>query len=384
MNENAELFLADGGVLLGARLTPDLIPLLAWDPHFQSKGAAIGPASAPRFKDTMHHLSLICPKVASSSSDMANETLARSVEAIARDITTASRILKSLEACWNPRDDATGETGELRAVLERLERVSGDCYTSLYRSIRAAYPVLPRPREDLETLQQLVKLDNDAVEIFQTQRYLAEANVPTAGFPNLAVDRDTLLTGLLPSRLARSRGRGWSAIARDAEGFRIRYTQAYREHHQRFHDGLPKFQAELIGAKKKLAALYLLNTIGELGPPAGTSLALDLEALPQGPCPCSLQGTKLDLANEPYCTECRISLEQTVPTTELARLAPQIDMALGAKTQELSRLLVEKALAGRSDEHWQEFLQIVQASELSSLANTLDSDLVSFIRQVLD
>ena len=46
LNENAELFLADGGVLLGARLTPDLIPLLAWDPHFQSKGAAIGPASA--------------------------------------------------------------------------------------------------------------------------------------------------------------------------------------------------------------------------------------------------------------------------------------------------------------------------------------------------
>ena len=57
---------------------------------------------------------------------------------------------------------------------------------------------------------------------------------------------------------------------------------------------------------------------------------------------------------------------------------------LGAKTQELSRLLVEKALAGRSDEHWQEFLQIVQASKLSSLANPLDSDLVSFIRQVLD
>ena len=31
-----------------------------------------------------------------------------------------------------------------------------------------------------------------------------------------------------------------------------------------------------------------------------------------------------------------------------------------------------------------EFLQIVQASELSSLANTLDNDLVNFIKQVLD
>jgi len=46
--------------------------------------------------------------------------------------------------------------------------------------------------------------------------------------------------------------------------------------------------------------------------------------------------------------------------------------------------LVEKAPAVRADERWQEFLQIVQASELSSLANTLDNDLVTFIKQVLD
>ena len=42
------------------------------------------------------------------------------------------------------------------------------------------------------------------------------------------------------------------------------------------------------------------------------------------------------------------------------------------------------ARAGRTDKRWLEFLQIVQASELSSLANTLDKDLVSFIKQVLD
>ena len=77
-------------------------------------------------------------------------------------------------------------------------------------------------------------------------------------------------------------------------------------------------------------------------------------------------------------------MAQTVPLAELARLAPQVDMALGGKTQELSRRLVEKALAGRTDERWLEFLQIVQASELSSLANTLDNDLVAFIRQVLN
>jgi hypothetical protein len=44
---------------------------------------------------------------------------------------------------------------------------------------------------------------------------------------------------------------------------------------------------------------------------------------------------------------------------------------------------VEKVIAGRTDERWLEFLQIVQASELSSLANILDNELVTFIKQVL-
>ena len=106
--------------------------------------------------------------------------------------------------------------------------------------------------------------------------------------------------------------------------------------------------------------------------------------MPAGPAPCSFQGSELELSKEPYCPECRLSLEQTVPSAELARLAPQVDMYLGGKTQELSRRLVEKVLAGRTDERWLEFLQIVQTSELSSLANTLDTDLVSFIKEVLD
>ena len=95
-------------------------------------------------------------------------------------------------------------------------------------------------------------------------------------------------------------------------------------------------------------------------------------------------GSELDLSNEPHCPECQISLAQPVPAAELARLAPLVETALDGKTQELSRRLVEKALAGGTDERWQEFLQIVQASELPFLANTLDNDLVTFIRQVLD
>jgi hypothetical protein len=59
-------------------------------------------------------------------------------------------------------------------------------------------------------------------------------------------------------------------------------------------------------------------------------------------------------------------------------------MALGGKAQELSKSVVEKTLTGTSRERWLDFFQILQGSELSSLANTTDNELVIFIRQVLD
>ena len=95
----------------------------------------------------------------------------------------------------------------------------------------------------METLRQLAALDHGSAEISRARAYIAGAEVPAAAYPNLAVDRETLLTGLSPARLTRSRARGWSAIARDAAAFKFRYSQAYREHHQKFHNALPEFQA---------------------------------------------------------------------------------------------------------------------------------------------
>jgi len=378
--DGAALSMADGEPLLGARLTPDLIPLIAWDGNLTSNAMSIGMASEPRFNDARHHLSVLAPEIASCSEEMAGDALAAAIKSIGANTSAARLVLDFLGTGL----DTSSETGDLIAALDRLSQISGDDCAGIYHSIRAAYNSLLDLKDDLETMRQLAALDNDSAEISGARSYIANADVAAAEYPNLAVDRETLLTGLSPSRLTRSRGRGWSAIARDAAAFKVRYAQAYREHHRRYHDALPEFQASLTTAKKKSAALGLLNTIAELGKPDGSSLENDLTALALVPVPCSRSGSELDLYSEPTCHDCQIGLSQTVPTAELSRLAPQIDMALGGKTQELSRRLVEKALAGRADERWQEFLQIVQASELSSLANTLDNDLVTFIKMVLD
>ena len=381
LSDEATMFMADGGPLLGTRPTPDLIPLIAWNEDLASNATSIGPASVTRFNDVKHHLPVFSPpRNSTCGKDMAGDILAGTIKSIGESIAAARQILDFLET----GHDATDETGKLKASLDRLSQVSGDDYSGVYHSIRTVYSSLLDLRDDLETLRQLAALDDDFEEIFGAWAYNASVQVPSAGFPNLALDQETLLTGLSPSQLTRSNGRGWSAIARDAAAFKVRYVQTYREYHRQFHHALPAFQASLMTAKKKSAALELLNTIIELGPPEGTLLEEELAALAVGPAPCSQQATEIDLSSEPHCLDCQTSLAQTVPAAELTRLAPQVDMALGGKTRELSRRLVEKALAGRTDERWQEFLQIVQASKLSSLANTLDNNLVAFIGQVLD
>jgi len=281
-------------------------------------------------------------------------------------------------------EDETGENSDSESLFARIYQLSGGNFAEVYHSVRAVYSSLPNLADDLETMLQLALLKDDSEDIFKARGYITDAAAPAVKFANLAMDRETLLTRLSPMSLTRTRGRDWSAIGRDVASFKARYIQVYGEHHRQFHDLLPQFQSSLATTRKKSGALGLLNTITELGAPEGVTLEALLATLPVSPNPCQIQEKDLHIADEPICPECLIDLDQSVPADELARLSSQVDLALGGKTQELSRLLVERVIAGRTDERWLEFLQIVQASELSSLANTLDNDLVTFIKQVLD
>jgi hypothetical protein len=274
-------------------------------------------------------------------------------------------------------EDETGENSDSESLFARISQLSGGNFAEVYHSVRAVYSSLPNLADDLETMLQLALLKDDSEDIFKARRYIADATAPAVRFASLAIDRETLLASLSPSSLTRSRRRDCSAIGQDAASFKAHYIQVYGEHHQ-------QFQSSLATAGKKSAALGLLNTITELGAPDGVTLEALLATLPVGHNPCQIQEKDQDIADEPICPECLIDLDQSVPADELARLSPQVDLALGGKTQELSKLLVEKVIAGRTDGRWLEFLQIVQASELSSLANTLDNELVTFIKQVLD
>ena len=149
------------------------------------------------------------------------------------------------------------------------------------------------------------------------------------------------------------------------------------------HRSLPAYVRELAAARRKMNAHSLLNALPELGEPTGDGLFEKLGRIDPGPSPCQADAAVIDLDTAPKCPSCHLSLEWTMPSADLVRLVSEIDGVLEDKNRQLSNLLVERVLEGNNDQRLGDFIAIVQASDLSALSNTLNEDLLAFIRQIL-
>ena len=388
--------------MAGTRLGGDLVPLLRWDQQIGDQELAgwavsIGPATEPEWNDALPHLSTLSPGLAPVSVEQElqpqEQTLLRHLDALAAELAQAQELIALLERAQELQGEigyrvdtgvATGEDGgDLTASLGRLSQVSGRDFRSIYQSVRGVYTDYRRLEEDLSLLHQLSLLGRSAEDILKAQEYLEGALVPPNLYPALSVDRQALREALAPANLVQARGRTWGALEQEFSRFKSNFADAYRTHHEDVHQALPAFHRDLEQARRKLGAVELLNSLSELGEPAGAGLSGSLSQLEEAPPNCTVSKAHLDLETLPWCSSCRLTLETSLPSAELGRLLPAIDGALGAKNGQLSNLLVERILHGKADGRLDDFLKIVQASDLSALATTLNKELLGFIRQLL-
>ena len=275
------------------------------------------------------------------------------------------------------------ESLHMTEALERLSRISGDGFRSIYHSVRSVYSDYRYLESDLALLRQMAELGRSTEEILWAQEYLEGAAIPEDRFPALSVDRQSLQAALSPASLVESRRRHWNVLVQDIARFKTRFSASYRAHHESVHDRLELYRRDLESAQRKVAALELLNTLPELGEPTGEGLGEALEELGPVLPSCTVAPLDLLLDSIPWCDSCRLTLTQTLQTTRLSRLLASINGELGAKSRQLSNLLVERIIQGQADERLDDFFRIVQASDLSALSNTITAELVAFIRRVL-
>ena len=224
-------------------------------------------------------------------------------------------------------------------------------------------------------------LGHSVDEIVGMKSYLDGA-VIQAGYEELSFDRTILMEEMaLPVLLASAQG--WPTVRSHVQRYQGRYRDAYARHHSSYQREASHLSVSLKDSGLELYALSLLNSITELGDPVGTELVQGYSILEQRIGRCDVTFLDMSLGENPRCAECQMAHVEEPPTEELRVFLRHLERALAKQNRRLSHALVERILHDQVDQRLENFLKIVQASDLSGLSNTLDNELTLFIRQLL-
>jgi len=236
--------------------------------------------------------------------------------------------------------------------------------------------------EDIYLLRSLQQSPAEAGELLALRRFLSGAQVP-AEWEELAADRSLLAEEITFVALATEPQR--FPLARAAlERFRRRYVVAYREHHTRHWAEMARLHAALLDEHAHAEALRRMNTLAELGPPMGVGALAAIEDLLAETSGCPLSAGVEDVAvAEGGCPNCRLSLDQSPPAQSVKEVIARIERACDKQVTRLSSHIVHLIIRGHGDARLQQLLTVLQASQLSSLRDVMDDEVLSYLRAAL-
>ena len=198
----------------------------------------------------------------------------------------------------------------------------------------------------------------------------------------LSMEREALVSRLRDPALLTS-PQQWPALAEASSRFLRAYAHAYVEHHDAYYMQMELLAHHMAGADTQARALARLNAVPELGNPVAPELPGLCEELRNVVRTC---GAALDadiIAGAPVCTSCALRLDAVPPTAEVEALAASVGEALGEQNARLARAVAHRLLKREANERLDRFIQVVEVSDLSGLANIFDDELAAFLGELL-
>ncbi|MFQ6019203.1 MAG: hypothetical protein ACE5KW_00425 [Dehalococcoidia bacterium] len=236
--------------------------------------------------------------------------------------------------------------------------------------------------EDTYLARALTERVEEAVQLVQMRRFVAQATVP-GPYPDLALDRTILENQLSFAELVAEPHRFAGTVSSFAH-FRNRFRPLYIERHDRYWQEAVAVHGRLISIGPRVDALRKLNTLTELGPPVGEGAIVAFAALSDETAGCQLSGRlEEELGENAVCPSCGFSLEHDPLQNRAKDVIDRVDRACQRQLTRLSSKGVQQVLARSGDPRVEQFLKVVQASQLSSLADLLDDALLGFLRRFL-
>jgi hypothetical protein len=282
---------------------------------------------------------------------------------------------------------AAGEDPTAAGALDAFEAILRR--QALDDAVSEAASLFESPQRFREALFFLRCLDRDAagaLTLMRQRAYLSGAVAPAASYPELATDQAALLDASTFETLWREPGRlDW--MDDTIQIWRRAYLPVYIAQHGGYHRHLAGIVGDIEAALWQVDALEKLNRLDRLGEPVALPALTRFHVLAELPA-CSMDAVQLtaELSETPVCPYCAFRLGEMPPVEELNATLIAIERGLATQQGRLARRVVSRLVArpGRAQEdRLNRFINVVQASDLSGLAQVLDEGLLEFLGDLL-
>ncbi len=370
----------DGEPLPSNRLTGEMVSSLAWPADLRSDMRRIGPARDDPWEQVLPYLQTVDPQfeLPEGPPSTRRRLLQTWVNNLSRAVYESGEVSGALESLaqaqgreWR-REDVQGRlqklvrVGDERGLLDEAQRLFGTV-----REFQADLRRWQAWRRGLDAVPRLV----------EAIAYLDDAALPE-GSGELATERQLLLQRLRSSELLVAPHQ-WPGLVEAALLFRRRFATAYIRHHDAYHAQMGLLGQRMAGIRLQAQALERLNVIRELGDAVAPELAGLVEELYNSVagCPWALEAREIE--RSPRCPACGLSVEREPPTREVEELGGYVAGTLGQQNRRLGGKVASRLLRSERTTKLQRFIDVVQVSDLSGLAQVLSDELVQFIRELL-
>ena len=365
------------------RINAATIAELQWKPDLWSSMDALVPAVGPHWNDVLEYGRLIVDDLRSTVNqteiESESQRLIEKLERASKDLDLYNQSLQVLQRTLGTdlslqdQKDLT----DLKTLLE--ERTS---YEAFYEKAIELFQSADMLKRAMQTYGRLKELSGLVAQIGEAQRYLQHASLKDSD-RELKTQRMILLTQINLSSLA-AQPHLWSSIWASFEEFKLRYRNEYQKFHRDTNDGLAKIQQNLVDVPSQLRALALLNSIAELGPAIGDDLEMRFTDLCKGLEPCTVTDyLQVTVDASPVCTVCKREMTYNTPAQAVEKFNHDLKHALLDQQNRLASETIRRVLERSQGDALGQFLQVIQASNLTALVNVLDTNIIKIIRDLL-
>ncbi len=380
---NHKIRMRDNRPLPQMRINAAMITEMQWKPDLWPSMDSLMPAVGPHWNDVLEYGRLIVDDLRATVNQSEIETESQRflerLESIEKELKQNQSDIQVLQRTLGTELHQQDQKvfDDLKTLFE--ERSS---YEAFYEKAQDLFESPDTLKDAMISLGRLRALSSSVAQIGEAHRYLQQVSLKD-GDRELTAQRTMILTQFELQGLA-AQPHLWSSIWANFEDFKRRYRNEYQKFHRDTNAALTKIQKSLSTVSDHLHALALLNGIAELGPSVGENLENRYAELLQGLEPCSITNyQEVNVETTPVCAFCKREMGYTAPVQAMEEFSRDLNQALMDQQRRLASETIRRVLEHGKGDALSQFLQVIQAANLTALVDVLDEKIVSIIRKLL-